>query len=238
MGRDFENRKQAIFARSARLGKAFTRCAREIAIAVKAGGPNPEGNPSLRRAIQNARAANMPKDKIENAIKKASGVDASNFDQIMYEGYGPHGVPMIVEAATDNPTRTIANVRSIFSKHGGNMAGNVAFMFKHVCSFKLGRDGLDWESLQLELIDHGAEDMEDGKDDNGNNVYVVRGDFANFGQLQNAFEAKKITPVSSGGEWLPLNPIKLSDEQVKDVLELAEALEGDDDVQNVFHALA
>ena len=154
MGRIFETRKATMFARWDKMSKAFARIGKEITIAVRASGPNPENNPSLRRIIHNARAINMPKDKVESAIKKASGHDVTNYEEILYEGYGPHGVPVLVECATDNPTRTVANVRSAFNKGGGNMGGTVAFMFKRMGVFRLKPAGLDAETLELDLIDH------------------------------------------------------------------------------------
>lgn len=237
MGRIFETRKHTMFRRWDRMSKAFTRCGREIAIAVRAGGPNPDNNHALRRAIQNARAVNMPKDKIENAIKRATGKDASNFDQVLYEGYGPHGVPIMVECATDNPTRTVANIRAIFDRAGGNLSGSVAFQFKHMCTFKIAPGDFDWEELQLELIDHGAVDMGESEDEHGNEIYVIRGDFVDFGRLQEALEARGIAPLSAAGEWIPLQPMELSDEQAEDVMKLVDRLEQDDDVQHVFYAL-
>lgn len=238
MGRTFENRKRTMFARWDRMAKAFTRAGREIAMAVRAGGPSPDANHALRRAIQNARAVNMPKDRIENAIKKASGADASNFEQVLYEGYGPHGIPVLIDAATDNPTRTIANIRSAFNKYGGNMSGSVVFMFKHMCAFKIEPAGLDWETLQLELIDHGAEDFAEESDENDKPIYVIRGDFASFGKLQEALEKLKIAPLSAAPEWVPLNTTELPEDQETDVLKMVDALEQDDDVQSVFHNLA
>ena len=161
MGRIFETRKATMFARWDKMSKAFTRIGKEIAIAVKSGGPSPENNPALRRVLVNARAANMPKDKIEAAIKKASGQGAADYEIVVYEGYAPHGVAVLVETATDNPTRTVANVRSAFNKLGGNMGstGSVGFMFKRMGVFRLNPEGVDQDSLELELIDFGLEEM-------------------------------------------------------------------------------
>src|SRR5215470_4649967 len=155
MGRIFETRKSTMFARWDRMAKAFTRVGKEIAIAVKSGGPNPDSNPTLRRVIQNARAVNMPKDKIEAAIKRASGQTGAAYEEVLYEGYAPHGVAVLVETATDNPTRTVANVRGHFNKHGGNLGstGSVAFQFKRMGVFRLKPEGVDQEALELELID-------------------------------------------------------------------------------------
>ena len=241
MGRTFENRKHAIMKRGARDSKAFTRCGRQINMAVKAGGGDPEANSALRRAIQNARSVNMPKDKIQNAIDKALKVgDTSGFEQILYEGYGPHGVAMIVDTATDNPTRTVANVRSYFKKESGNLgnSGSVAFMFSQFGVFRLKPEGLDREELELELIDHGLEELDDGLNDDGNPVIVLRCERDNFGTLQTELESRKLEVDSSGFEWIPSSVTELTDEQVDDVLKLVARLEEDDDVQAVFHTLA
>src|ERR1051325_497035 len=169
MGRAFEKRKHTIFARMDRVAKQFTKIGKDIAIAVKAGGTSPDGNPALRRALQNARALNMPKDRIEAAIKKASGQGAASYDVILYEGYGPHGIAMLVEAATDNVTRTVANVRHHFKAHGGNMGttGSVAFMFQRQGVFRLSPQGIDRDELELSLIDHGLVALDDGENDKG-----------------------------------------------------------------------
>lgn len=236
MGRIFEVRKSKMFARYDKMAKGFTRIGKEIAIAVRSGGPDPENNPALRRCIQNAKGINMPKDRVEAAIKNALGKDHSNYDQVLYEGYAPHGVAILVETATDNTTRTVANVRSHFNKGGGTLgnSGSVAFTFKHIGVFKLNPEGLDPESLELELIDAGLDEM--GEDSEGN--LVLRCDFNDFGNLQKALEDKGLTPVSSELEWLPLNTVSLSDEQAEDVFKLIERVEQDDDVQRVFHNMA
>jgi len=225
-----------MFARYDKMAKGFTRIGKEIAIAVRSGGPDPENNPALRRCIQNAKGINMPKDRVEAAIKNALGKDHSNYDQVLYEGYAPHGVAILVETATDNTTRTVANVRSHFNKGGGTLgnSGSVAFTFKHIGVFKLNPEGLDAESLELELIDAGLDEM--GEDSEGN--LVLRCDFNDFGNLQKALEDKGLTPVSSELEWLPLNTVSLSDEQAEDVFKLIERVEQDDDVQRVFHNMA
>lgn len=228
-----------MFARWDRMAKAFTRAGKEIAIAVKAAGPNPDNNPALRRAIQNARGVNMPKDKIEFAIKRASGQAALNYQVLYYEGYAPHGVPVIVEAATDNPVRTVGNVRRLFKTYGGNLAanGSVAFLFKHMGVFRLPPEGLKIDELEFELIDHGLEEMGESTDEKGERIIIARCLFENFGQLQAAIEARKLTPLSSGSEYVPENFGELPEEQAKEVLELVDALEQDDDVQHVFHNL-
>ncbi|MCC6621950.1 MAG: YebC/PmpR family DNA-binding transcriptional regulator [Deltaproteobacteria bacterium] len=239
MGRMFENRKQSMFARWDRMAKAFTRIGKDIAIAVKAGGPNPDGNPALRRAIQNARAANMPKDKVENAIKRAQGNDATDYAELVYEGYGPHGVAMLVEAATDNPTRTIANIRMHFNKLGGNLgtSGSVGFLFKRQAVFKVKAEGVDRDALELDLIDHGLEELEDGGEDHPG-LLVIRCPFNDFGRLQGAIEARGVAIVSAEAEYTPLTYAELGPTEVEDVLKLVDRLEQDDDVQKVFHTLS
>jgi YebC/PmpR family DNA-binding regulatory protein len=240
MGRIFETRKHTMFARWNKMAKVFTRLAKEIAIAVKAGGPSADSNPSLRRVLQNCRAANMPKDKVEAAIKRASGQDQQSYDIVLYEGYGPHGVPMIVETATDNPTRTVANVRMHFKDNGGNMGttGSVAFMFQRMGVFRLDPAGLDLESLELELIDFGLEEMGEGTGEKGEKQIIVRCAFANFGQLQAAIESRGITPISAESEYIPTTHVELPEAQVTEVMALVDALEQDEDVQRVFHNLA
>jgi YebC/PmpR family DNA-binding regulatory protein len=239
MGRIFETRKSTMFARWDRMAKTFTRISKDIHIAVKSGGPNPDSNPALRRAIQNARASNMPKDKVEAAIKRASGADQKDYEQVLYEGYGPHGVAVLVETATDNVTRTAANVRVAFKKHGGTLGapGSVAFLFKRMGVFRLSPEGIDAEALELDLIDHGLEEMGETTGEKGEPLLLARCAFADFGRLQTAIEARGITPVSTASEYVPLTPTTLSEEQANDVFALVDALEQDDDVQNVFHNL-
>ena len=240
MGRIFETRKATMMARWNRMAKMFTRISREIAMAVKSGGPNAATNPALRRALQNAKSANMPKDKVEAAIQRASGQGGENYETVIYEGYGPHGVALIVETATDNVVRTVANVRMHFKAGGGHMGntGSVAFLFKKVGVFRLNAEGLDREALELELIDHGLEEMEEGKGEHGEPQLIVRCAFTDFGKMQAAIEERGLSPVSAASEYLPLNPVHLTDEQMGEVLELVDALEQDDDVQRVFHTLA
>lgn len=236
MGRIFEVRKSKMFARYDRMAKQFSRIGKEIAIAVKQGGPDPDTNPGLRRVIQNGKAVNMPKDRIENAIKNALGKDTSNYDEVLYEGYAPHGVAVLVETATDNTTRTVANVRSHFNKGGGNLgnSGSVGFMFKHLGVFKLKAEGLDQDEMELELIDAGLEEL--GEDSEGH--LIIRCQFADFGNMQKALEEKGLEVISAELEWLPLNTVEVSDEQSDDVFKLIERLEQDDDVQRVFHNMA
>jgi len=240
MGRIFEVRKHAMFARWNRMAKQFHRIAKDINIAVKSGGTDPNSNPALRRCIQNARAVNMPKDKIEAAIKRASGKDAASFTVVIYEGYGPHGVAILVEAATDNPTRTVASVRHLFAKYGGNLAtsGSVSFQFKEMGVFRLNPEGIDQDDLELYLIDHGLEEMGESTGEKGEPQLVIRCAFTDFGLLQKALEDRGIVPLSAEREFVCLTPTELPEEQAKEVLELIDQLEQDDDVQKVFHTLA
>ena len=239
MGRIFETRKATMFARWDRMSKLFARLGKEITIAVKKGGPSPDANPSLRRIIQNARAANMPKEKVESAIKKASGQDQANYEEILYDGYGPHGVAVLVECATDNPVRTVGNIRHHFSKGGGNMGstGSVAFQFKRMGVFRLDPAGLDAEALELELIDFGLEEMGESIGEKGEPQLVLRCGFADFGQLQRALEERKITPRSAESEYIAATPVELPEEKAAEVLKLVDLLEQDEDVQRVFHNL-
>ena len=239
MGRIFEVRKHTMFARWDRMAKQFTRIGKEIAIAVKSGGPDPSTNPALRRCFQNAKSVNMPKDRVEAAIKRAQGKEMENYEEILYEGYAPHGVAVLVETATDNHVRTVANVKSHFTKgHGalGN-SGSVSFQFKKMGVFKLKPEGLNMDDLELELIDHGLEEMGEGSGENDEPVIVLRVAFTDFGNMQKALEEKGITPISSEIEWIPSTTVELSEEQAQDVLKLVDKLEQDEDVQKVFHNL-
>jgi YebC/PmpR family DNA-binding regulatory protein len=239
MGRIFETRKATMFARWDRMAKAFTRCGREISMAVKSGGANPDCNPGLRRAIQNARAVNMPKDKIENAVKKALGGGGQDYQEVLYEGYAPHGVALLVETATDNPTRTVANVRMHFNKNGGNLGthGSVSFMFDRLGVFRVAPDGLDSEELELELIDHGLEELGEGTSDDDKPVLVLHCSFTEFGTMQSALEDRGIKVVSSGSEFIPHNLMSLPEDEANEILKLIDKLEQDEDVQKVFHNL-
>jgi YebC/PmpR family DNA-binding regulatory protein len=239
MGRIFETRKATMFARWDKMSKAFARIGKEITIAVKASGPLPDNNPSLRRIIQNARALNMPKDKVEQAIKRASGVDQAAFEEILYEGYGPHGVAVLVECATDNGVRTVANIRSHFGKYHGNLGstGSVAFQFRRMGVFRLNPAGIDQESLELDLIDHGLEEMGESTGEKGEPQLVIRCGFADFGRLQKAIEDRKVTPLSAESEYIAQTPVELPEAQATEVLKMIDALEQDDDVQRVFHNL-
>ena len=239
MGRIFEVRKSTMFARWDRMAKQFTRIGKEIAIAVKAGGPDPAVNPALRRCMQNAKAVNMPKDRVEAAIKRAQGKEMENFEEILYEGYGPHGVAILVETATDNHVRTVANVKSIFNKGDGALgnSGSVSFQFKKMGSFKLKPEGMNQEELEFELIDHGLEEMGEGTGENNEEVLVLRCAFSDFGKMQKALEEKGITPLSAEVEWIPTTTVELSEDQANDVLKLVDKLEQDEDVQKVFYNL-
>lgn len=240
MGRIFETRKHTMFARWDRMAKAFTRVGKDITIAVRAGGSDPASNPALRRVIQNARAVNMPKDKVEAAIKRASGKDATNYDVVIYEGYAPHGIAVLVETATDNPVRTVAAVRSIFNKLGGSLGvnGSVSFMFNRMGVFKLNPAGIDQDDLELYLIDHGLEEMGEGEGEKGEPLLIVRCNFQDFGQVQKALEDRGITPISAEHEYVCTTATDLPEDKAKEVLELVDRLEQDDDVQNVYHTLA
>jgi YebC/PmpR family DNA-binding regulatory protein len=237
MGRIFEVRKATMFKRFDRMAKQFTRIGKEIVIAVKASGPNPDDNPALRRCYQNARSVGMPKDRVEAAIKRAMGKDTSNYEEILYEGYAPHGVAILVETATDNHVRTVANVKSHFNKGNGAMgnSGSVSFQFKKMGVFKLNPEGLVMDDLELELIDHGLDELGESNDDNGNPIIVLRCAFTDFGSLQKALEEKNITVISSELEWIPSTTVPVTDEQAEDISKLIERLEEDEDVNKVFH---
>jgi YebC/PmpR family DNA-binding regulatory protein len=240
MGRIFEVRKHTMFARWNRMAKQFARIAKDITIAVKSGGGDPQSNPALRRIMQNARAVNMPKDKVEAAIKRASGRDATNYHEVIYEGYAPHGVALLVETATDNPTRTVASVRNIITKNGGNLGttGSVAFQFRKMGVFRLDPQGIDQDDLELYLIDHGLEEAGESTGEKGEPQLVVRCAFTDFGQLQEALEQRGVAPLSAEHEYICMVPIELPEEQAREALELIDKLEQDEDVQRVFHALA
>ncbi len=224
-----------MFARWDKMAKNFTRIGKEIAIAVKAGGPDPDNNPALRRCFQNAKAVNMPKDRVEAAIKRASGKDLVDYEEIVYEGFAPHGVAILVETATDNGTRTVANVRAIFNKNGGSMgnSGSVAFLFNRMGEFKLKKEGIDMDELELEAIDFGMEEI--GEDSEGN--IILRSSFTDFGKMSDFLESKGITPTQAELTRIPSTWVELNDEQSKEVLELVDKLEQDEDVQKVYHNL-
>jgi YebC/PmpR family DNA-binding regulatory protein len=240
MGRIFEVRKHTMFARWNRMAKQFARIAKDINMAVKSGGSDPQSNPSLRRILQNARAVNMPKDKVEAAIKRASGRDATNYEEVIYEGYAPHGIALLVETATDNPTRTVATVRNLMGKHGGNLgtSGSVAYNFRKMGVFRLDPTGIDQDDLELYLIDHGLDEMGESTGEKGEAQLVIRCAFEDFGTLQEALEQRGLSPLSAEHEYVCLTPIELPEDQAQEVLTLVDKLEQDDDVQSVFHTLA
>lgn len=239
MGRIFETRKSTMMARWNKMAKLFTRISKDIAIAVKAGGPNPDTNPALRRALQNARAGNMPKDKVEAAIKRASGQDSKAYEVVLYEGYGPHGIALLVETATDNVVRTVANVRMHFKDGGGNLGttGSVSYLFQRMGVFRLAPEGLDLEALELDLIDHGLQEMGEGTGEKGEKQIIIRCAFNDFGQLQAAIEARGLTPISVESEYIAQTLIELPEDKANEVLAVVDALEQDEDVQRVFHNL-
>lgn len=225
-----------MFARFARMAKAFNRIGREIEIAVKQGGPDPKANPRLRLAIQNAKGVNMPKDRVEAAIKRASSKDTSGYQELVYEGYAPHGIAVLIECATDNPTRTVASIRHIFSRYGGSLgtAGSITFMFERKGLFKLNAGSVgDIDDFELQMIDHGLEELEQ----DGEEIYLTTS-FQDFGRLQKALEERGIEPVSTEIQHLPSVSKELNDADAASVRELLEKLEDDDDVQSVFHTMA
>ena len=233
MGRAFEFRKARKMKRWSAMAKTFTRIGKDIVMAVKEGGPNPESNSRLRAVIQNAKAANMPKDNVARAIKKATDKDTANYKEVLFEGYAPHGVAILLETATDNNNRTVANVRAAFNKCDGNLgtSGSVAFMFDHTCNFTVNKENIaDLEELELEVIDFEVEEVFD--DEEGVIIYAP---FEQFGSLQSYFEENNIEILSSGFERIPTTTVKLNDEQKADVEKLLEKLEEDDDVNSVYH---
>jgi len=246
MGRAFEFRKERKFKRWGHMAKTFTKIGKEITIAVKQGGPDVTGNPRLRALIQTARGENMPKENIERAIKRANEKDQADYKEIVYEGYGPHGVAILVETATDNTNRTVANVRSYFTKFGGSLgtSGSVAFMFDHKCVFKVkNAPGIDIEELELELIDFGADevflDVNDEDEDNPQETINIYGEYTAFNQIQKYIEDKGFEMVSAGFDRFPNGEMKhLTAEERVDLDKLLEKLEDDEDVQNVYHNLA
>ncbi|MHC1704411.1 MAG: YebC/PmpR family DNA-binding transcriptional regulator [Tenuifilaceae bacterium] len=233
MGRAFEYRKARKMKRWGNMARVFTRIGREITIAVKASGPDPESNPRLRLLISNAKSENMPKDNIERAIKKATEKDQKDYKELVYEGYAPHGIAVLVETATDNPTRTVANVRSYFNKYGGSLGttGMLDFLFERKCSFKVEKiEGVDIEELELELIDFGVEEVF-AEEDN----IMIFAEFTNFGPIQRFLEEKGMNILSFNFERIPNDTKSLTPEQLEEVEKLIEKLDDDDDVTNVFH---
>ncbi len=234
MGRAFEFRKARKMKRWAAMSKAFTRIGKDIVMAVKEGGPDPDTNAKLRAVIQNAKAVNMPKDNIERAIKRASDKNQGDYKEVLFEGYAPHGIAILIETATDNNTRTVANIRSYFNKCNGSLgtSGSVEFMFDHTCNFTINGEGIDPEELELEMIDFGAEEV--FVDEDGIHIYAP---FENFGAIQKELESRDIEIISSGFERIPQVTKELSEEEIADVEKLLEKIEEDDDVQNVYHTM-
>jgi YebC/PmpR family DNA-binding regulatory protein len=237
MGRIFQTRKATMFKRYAKMSKAFTRIGREIVMAVKLGGPNPDTNSRLRIVIQNAKAVNMPKTNVESAIKRASEKDTTSFEEVIYEGYAPHGVPVLVECTTNNPTRTVASVRMYFTRAGGSLGtnGSVSFMFEHKVLFKIDAGNLNKDDLELELIDFGLEELnldEEAKQ------YIIQTAFSDFGKMQSGLEEKKIPIIESSKVYIPTTTKELTPEQEKEVNTMIEKMEEDDDIEAVYHNIA
>lgn len=237
MGRIFETRKATMFKRYAKMAKQFTKIGREIVMAVKQGGPNPETNPKLRACMANAKAVNMPKTNVESAIKRASEKDSSNFDEIVYEGYGPYGVPVLVECATDNPTRTVANLRVYFSRSGGSLGtnGSVSFMFERKGLFKIDSTGLNHDDVELDLIDYGAEEL---TWDNDNHQLIVQVAFNDFGTMQAGLEEKKYNVIETIKTFIPTTTKELTEEEEIEFKKMIDKMEDDDDVMAVYHNIA
>jgi len=235
MGRAFEFRKERKMKRWAKMSKVFTRLGKDIVIAVKEGGPDPDTNSKLRAIIQNAKSENMPKDNIERAIKRATSKDQEDYKEVIFEGYASHGIAVLIETATDNNTRTVANVRSYFNKCNGSLStsGSVDFMFEHKCFFKIAKGENDPEELELELIDFGADEI--FEEDESIMIYAP---FTDFGDLQKAIEENELEVINSGFERIPMDVKDLNEDEEAEVDKLLEKLEEDDDVQNVFHNMA
>lgn len=237
MGRAFEFRKARKMKRWGAMSKTFTKIGREITKSAKEGGPDPDSNPTLRVLIQNAKAANMPKDNVERAIKKATDKNQEDWDERVYEGYAPHGIAILIETLTNNSTRTVANVRACFNKCDGSLgtSGSVEFLFERKCMFKVEAGDIDVEEFEFEMIDHGAEEIDKDEEDN---EIIIYGQFTDFGNIQSALEEKGIEIKEALLERLPMDTKSLSAEQEEDVNKLIERLEDDDDVQQVFHTMA
>lgn len=234
MGRAFEYRKERKFKRWGAMSKAFTRIGKEIAMAVKEGGGDPAYNPRLRSAVQNAKAANMPKTNVENAIKRASSKDAEDYQEVVYEGYGPHGIAFVVETATDNTTRTVANLRVHFNRCNGSLgtSGSVDYMFSRKGTFRIKANGMDKEELELELIDYGLDELKEDEDD-----FIIYTPFSEYGTMQKYLEEKGIEVIATESQRIPSMTKTLTEEQVDDVIRLIDRLEDDEDVINVFHTM-
>ncbi len=243
MGRAFEFRKARKMKRWSAMSKAFTRIGKDIVMAVKEGGPDPDSNSRLRAVIQNAKSVNMPKDNVERAIKKASDKSLGDYKEVLFEGYAQHGIAVLIETATDNNNRTVANVRSYFNKTDSSLgtSGSVVFMFDHTCNFRVKAEGIDLEELELELIDHGVEeifeDKADESEEEGVDGIMIYAPFESFGSIQTYLEENNVEILSSGFERIPQVTKKITAEQAEDVEKLLEKLEEDDDVQNVYHTM-
>lgn len=237
MGRIFETRKATMFKRYAKMAKTFTKIGREIVMAVKLGGPNPDSNPRLRMVIQNAKAVNMPKTNVDSAIKRASEKDTANYEAIIYEGYAPHGVPVLVECTTNNPTRTVASVRMYFSRANGALGtnGSVSFMFEHVVLFKIDAANFNKDDLELELIDFGLEDI---NLDEENKQFIIQTQFVDFGKMQHALEDRKIAVIETSKIYVPTTSKELSAEHEAEVMAMIEKMEEDDDIEAVYHNIS
>ena len=237
MGRAFEFRKARKMKRWGQMSKTFTKIGREIAKAVKDGGPSPDTNSRLRVIIQNAKAANMPKDNVERAIKKASGKNTEDWEERVYEGYAQYGIAILVETLTDNSTRTVANVRACFNKCDGTLGttGSLDFAFERKCMFKIDAEGINLEEFEFEMIDHGAEEID--KDEEENEI-IIYGQFTDFGNIQSALEEKGVEIKEANLERVPLETKTLTEEEEEEVNKLIERLEDEDDVQQVFHTMA
>lgn len=234
MGRAFEFRKERKFKRWAKMAKAFTRIGKDIVMAVKEGGPDPDQNARLRAIMQNAKAVNMPKDTVERAIKRATDKDTKDYKEVIFEGYGPHGIAVLVETATDNNQRSVANIRSYFSKNGGSLGtqGSVDYMFERQCHFKIALGELDVEEMELEMIDHGGEEVFAEEEH-----IMIYGEFQNFGSIQKALEEMGHEVIESGFERIPTTTKELNEEQAAEVNKLLDKIEEDDDVQNVYSTM-
>ena len=232
MGRAFEFRKARKMKRWSAMSKAFTRIGKDIVIAVKEGGADPDSNSKLRAVIQNAKSVNMPKDNIERAVKRASDKSLGNYKEVLFEGYAPFGVAILVETATDNNTRTVANIRSYFNKHKGSLgtSGSVIFMFDHTCNFKIKKQNIDIENLEYDLLDYGVEEVFEDED-----VILIYGAFDSFGEIQKALESMDVEIISSGFDRIPNNLKNVNNDERVEIENLLEKIENDDDVQNVFH---
>ena len=240
MGRAFEFRKERKFKRWAKMAKVFTRIGKEIAISVKESGPNPEANPRLRMAIPNAKAANMPKDNVERAIKKASSKDQEDYKEMVYEGYAPHGIAIVIETLTDNPTRTVGNIRSYFNKLGGSLgtSGSLEFLFDRKSTFKIADNGADLEELELELIDYGVDEIFREEEEDGTTTIMLYGGFTDFNRIREYLESAKFDIKESGFERLPHENKELTPEQKAEVEKLVDKIEEDEDVSLVFTNMA